>query len=439
MSSNPKEKCNEQLQGEKNSATLFSRSGRVSSMVYRLEWLFVRKKLGIYLGQDFVTTVILCLGWMAQVEYETMGNLDFERLRTITGTKWPELYYQVSSTQGDFLFSQSIAIPTLILGVLFGTMVLFQSISIIVEVYGEVKRLRKILSPLNEFALKTDEFTRLAMDEEKLRALDENQVHAIEDAIEHVTPRGEEKITLGDSELEGIEAAVNNMIIRLRESYRQQTRFVNDASHELRTPIAVIQGYANMLLRWGKKDEKVLEESIQAIAHEADHMNILVEQLLFLARGDSGKTTLKKEKLVLNQLMQEIYEESLLIDEEHVYSYENATESLEVEADPTLLKQAVRILVDNAAKYTNPKDEIILRVGRKEDGRPYLMVEDTGIGMNEADVEHMFERFYRADDARSYQGTGLGLSIAKWIVDRHGGYFEILSRAGLGTRIMIVL
>ena len=104
-----------------------------------------------------------------------------------------------------------------------------------------------------------------------------------------------------------------------------------------------------------------------------------------------------------------------------------------------MLKQAIRILVDNAAKYTKEKDEIILSLGYDENRNPYLQVQDTGIGMKEADVMHMFERFYRSDEVRSYNGTGLGLSIAKWIVDKHGGHFEILSRTGLGTRIRIVL
>ena len=104
-----------------------------------------------------------------------------------------------------------------------------------------------------------------------------------------------------------------------------------------------------------------------------------------------------------------------------------------------MLKQAVRILVDNAAKYTEKNDEILLSIGRNEEGHPYLQVQDTGIGMAEADVEHMFERFYRSDDVRKMKGTGLGLSIAKWIVDKHGGHFEILSRTELGTRIRVVL
>ena len=200
---------------------------------------------------------------------------------------------------------------------------------------------------------------------------------------------------------------------------------------------------ADMLARWGKDDEKVLEESITAIQKESTRMKHLVEQLLFLARGDSGRTTLQLEETNLTDLMCEAYEESVMRDENHVYRFtpiggDEANERLVVQADPGMLKQAVRILIDNAAKYTKDHDEIILGVG-VADGRPYLQVQDCGIGMAEADVSHMFERFYRADEARSVEGTGLGLSIAKWIVDKHGGHFEILSRQDLGTRIRIVL
>ena len=136
--------------------------------------------------------------------------------------------------------------------------------------------------------------------------------------------------------------------------------------------------------------------------------------------------------------MQEIYEESLMIDENHHYRYTPPEQDIVVQADTGLLKQAVRILVDNAAKYTRENDEILLSVGRA--GRSsYLQVQDNGIGMAEADVAHMFDRFYRSDEVRKYKGTGLGLSISKWIVDKHGGYFEVTSRQELGTRIRIVL
>ena len=95
--------------------------------------------------------------------------------------------------------------------------------------------------------------------------------------------------------------------------------------------------------------------------------------------------------------------------------------------------------MDNAAKYTDKGDDIVLATGRNESGHPYMMVQDSGIGMKEADVEHMFDRFYRADEARSREGTGLGLSIAKWIVEKHKGSFSVISRTDLGTRISIIL
>jgi signal transduction histidine kinase len=149
------------------------------------------------------------------------------------------------------------------------------------------------------------------------------------------------------------------------------------------------------------------------------------------------------EDVDLSAMMQEVYEESFMIDESHPYRYRPPKETVIIQADAALLKQAVRILIDNAAKYTQPGDEILLECGASAEAQAapqaYIQVQDTGIGMEEADVQQMFERFYRSDEVRSYQGTGLGLSIAKWIIDKHGGHFEVLSRTGLGTRIRILL
>ena len=129
----------------------------------------------------------------------------------------------------------------------------------------------------------------------------------------------------------------------MRESYRTQTRFVSDASHELRTPIAVIKGYADMLDRWGKTDEKVLTESIEAIKSESEHMNYLVEQLLFLARGDNGKTKMAFADFDLAQMIREVYDEYVMIDSEHIYRC-NAEGSIPACGDVSMLKQTARIL-----------------------------------------------------------------------------------------------
>ena len=408
-------------------------SKKMKSIAHRIVWLITKTKMKLYFKTDILIFVLLNMFWAYMKEIEVIGSFSFHRHRDlilqnglITG-----LTYKVTSLGGELLMSVGFFGVASRIGALVLALYMLQLLGVLFSLPVVSGKAHKTLRPISDLAEKADELNKLAFSEDKYRL--------IEDAIEHVVPDENQYVYLHDKELLGVEQSVNRLIERLKDSYRQQARFVNDASHELRTPIAVIQGYAQMLERWGSTDEKVLDESIAAISNDADHMNRLVEQLLFLARGDSGKTVLAKEPVKLGELMQEIYEESFMIDETHPYRFRNSEEEIIIDADRTLLKQAVRVLVDNAAKYTNPGDEIILGVGRNDDNNPYLMVQDTGIGMTQADVEHMFERFYRADKARTYNGTGLGLSIAKWIVDRHGGYFEILSRTELGTRIMIIL
>ena len=408
---------------------------RMTSITRKLHWYGIRKKLLYYYLTDLLIWVLGVVGWCADKEYTSQGcivlrNSRLLELRDMPGT----LYYTVASPEGVELLSVPALLPLIIISSAAGILLALQMLGILFSYVKEDRKIRQIMAPINEIALKADELSRMSFSEDKYQV--------IEKALEKIEPdqAGEDSpLSFGDSDLSGVEAAMNNLLLRMRDSYRQQARFVNDASHELRTPIAVIQGYANMLDRWGKTDEKILEEGISAIKNESDHMNHLVEQLLFLARGDSGKTTLEKSLFSLNDMMQEIYEESFMIDEKHRYRLKLPGEQITIEADLGLLKQAVRILTDNAAKYTPEGEEIILSAGRNEEGKPYLQVQDLGIGIAESEIPHIFERFFRSDEVRASEGTGLGLSIAKWIVDKHGGYFEILSREELGTRIRIQL
>ncbi len=270
---------------------------------------------------------------------------------------------------------------------------------------------------------------------------DGKQIHNLESAIDSIKPDSPDALLhTGDKDLQSLEDAINSLIKRTRDSYSQQIRFVSDASHELRTPIAVVKGYTDMLDRWGKKDEKILDESISAIKTETEHMNRLVEQLLFLARGDSGRTKLSFEKFSLSDMLREVYEESVMIDPGHKWVI-SAIDEITAQGDVAMLKQATRILVDNAAKYTPEGSMISLKAMNDNNGAPTIIVQDNGIGIAGADMSHIFDRFYRSDPARGRQqgGTGLGLSIAKWIVDRHSGYFEVVSREEIGTRISIHL
>lgn len=270
---------------------------------------------------------------------------------------------------------------------------------------------------------------------------DGKQIHNLESAIDSIMPDSPDAaLHTGDKDLQSLEDAINSLIKRTRDSYSQQIRFVSDASHELRTPIAVVKGYTDMLDRWGKKDEKILDESISAIKTETEHMNRLVEQLLFLARGDSGRTKLSFEKFSLSDMLREVYEESVMIDSGHKWVI-SAVDEVTAQGDAAMLKQATRILVDNAAKYTPEGNMIMLKATTDNNGAPTIVVQDNGIGIAGQDMSHIFDRFYRSDPARGRQqgGTGLGLSIAKWIVDRHNGYFEVVSREEIGTRISIHL
>jgi two-component system, OmpR family, sensor histidine kinase ArlS len=241
------------------------------------------------------------------------------------------------------------------------------------------------------------------------------------------------------NELKTLASAINGMLDRINESYRSQVRFVSDASHELRTPISVIQGYVNLLDRWGKKDEKTLQESIDAIKDETANMKVLVEQLLFLARGDNNSMPLQVERFELSALSEEVLRETQMIDSGHNYTSKLAA-SVFINADKSLIKQAMRILIDNAMKYTPSGKQITISVS-EADGFAQLSVQDEGIGIASDAVPKIFDRFFRADEsrARATGGTGLGLSIAKWITERHGGHMEVLSRQDIGTRISIVL
>lgn len=308
-----------------------------------------------------------------------------------------------------------------------------EGLLVVLWVLLETLKVRSKLKPVQALA---DATMRLSgMDGEI-----EQRYQKLESAIDNLSPAEDDQLlATGDAELAGLETAVNKLIARMRDSYRQQARFVSDASHELRTPIAVIRGYADLLDRWGKTDEKILEESIAAIKDESESMQHLVEQLLFLARGDSGRTPLNVSDFDVSDMMKEVWEESAMIDKNHSYKFESGG-AIPARGDISLLKQAARILIENASKYTPEGGEIMLR-SLVSDGHPAFSVQDSGIGISESDIPHIFERFYRADDSRSKQtgGSGLGLAIAKWIVERHGGRFEIISRKDIGTRITVIL
>ncbi len=167
-------------------------------------------------------------------------------------------------------------------------------------------------------------------------------------------------------------------------------------------------------------------------------MKELVEQLLFLARGDNETIQLHREIFDACEVVDEIIRETQMIDSNHNFEID-LDKPAYINADRQLLKQAIRILVDNSIKFTPGGMKIILKISTKEE-YVHITVQDSGIGIAPEDLCHIFDRFYRSDESRARKtgGSGLGLSIAKWIIERHGAHFEILSRVDIGTRITII-
>lgn len=251
---------------------------------------------------------------------------------------------------------------------------------------------------------------------------------SIEDLSQRIDTSGPE------DEMKELAETFNSMISRLENSFQKQNQFISDASHELRTPISVIQGYANLINRWGKSDPTVLEESIQSILAETEHMSQLIKKLLFLAKSEQNKITVQKEAFSLNELAKEIVKEIAITTEEKRNVVIEEKEIVEIYADSSMIKQLLWIHCENALKYTKQNNTIIFHIYKKGD-YGCIDVEDNGVGMAEEDVTRIFDRFYRADKSRNKEipGTGLGLSIAKWIAERNDGKISVKSELGKGT------
>jgi len=250
---------------------------------------------------------------------------------------------------------------------------------------------------------------------------------SIEDLSQRISTDGP------DDEMKELTVTFNSMIDRLDTSFQKQNQFISDASHELRTPISVIQGYANLINRWGKSDPDILQESIDSILTETEHMSTMIRQLLFLAKSDQSKLSLQKTKMSLNEVAEELVRdmEVLEVNRKITYTEEDAVEIL---ADYDLLKQLLWIHGENALKYSADGGEVEVKVW-KDKKFGYVSIRDNGIGIAEEDIPKIFDRFYRVDKSRNKEisGTGLGLAIAKWIVESHDGEIMVESKPGEGT------
>jgi heavy metal sensor kinase len=247
----------------------------------------------------------------------------------------------------------------------------------------------------------------------------------------------------GGDEVARLGAAVNRMIERLEKSFSALHRFTAEASHELKTPLMVLRAGVERALR----NPRTPPESLQALDESLDQINWMAElmdSLLTLARADEGRLPLAVEDCDLRELVAEAAETASMLAESAGLSVATVMPPAPVplRADRNRIRQLLLNLVTNAVKYTPAGGEVSLGL-EEQRGHAVLTVGDTGIGIAAGDLPHIFDRFWRADPARSRvgesPGTGLGLAITKWVAEAHGGTISVQSRPGRGTLFTVTL
>jgi two-component system sensor histidine kinase CiaH len=227
-----------------------------------------------------------------------------------------------------------------------------------------------------------------------------------------------------------------NALVPIRESLRRQREFAADASHELRTPLTIVRGNVERLRRRPEQPKAEVDEALDDIETEVDHLASLVDDLLLLARSDSGTVELRRDQVDLSDVAGEALQRLRGLADSRGVQLRLDAAPASVTGDADRLRQLVSILVDNAIRHSPSGGTV--RVSISPEGRPAIRVDDEGRGIKPEDLPNVFDRFWRAADAPS-GGTGLGLAIAAWIADHHGGAIQALNRLDGGARFEVRL
>ncbi|MGH9391033.1 MAG: sensor histidine kinase, partial [Vicinamibacteria bacterium] len=234
---------------------------------------------------------------------------------------------------------------------------------------------------------------------------------------------------------------MNDTLARLHDAFEGLRRFTADASHELRTPLTAIRSVGEVALQ-RSPDEKGYREAIGSMLEEVDRLTRLVESLLTLTRGESGRVPLARSLVDLSELAASVSESLRVLAENKEQILEVAPRAdVKADCDPAILRQGLVNLLHNAIKYTPRRGAIRIVVKATASREAAIEVQDTGPGIAAIHRERIFQRFYRVDSGRSRDtgGIGLGLSIARWAVEANGGRIEVDSEGGTGSIFRIVL
>ena len=265
----------------------------------------------------------------------------------------------------------------------------------------------------------------------------------ITDTAKNIAEKGDlsHRIPLGDenSKDEIIRAAgvFNNMLDKVQYAFDNEKRFTNDASHELRTPTAVIMAQSEYALE-NIGDKEDVESSLETIHSESEKMNTLVSELLTLARADNGKLHLEKQRTDISLIAEESCERMRSFAAERgVQIVSDCDIGVYMDAEPIFFGRIYDNLITNAIKYSKENGHIYLSVKQDENKKITIIVRDDGIGIDEEALPHIFDRFYRENATYRQDSLGLGLSIVKLIVEEHNGTITCSSVKDIGTRFTI--
>lgn len=232
---------------------------------------------------------------------------------------------------------------------------------------------------------------------------------------------GQLPLTGRGDEIDELSSTFNDLFLRIKADFDRERQFSSDVSHELNTPLTVISGQAGLLLRWGKDNPEQLEKSLNAIKDEAKSMHAIIENLLQISRIESGRIKPQICLVDVAELFARVEGEFSAVAPAVKFEIE-CPPSVTIETDPEMLHQILTVLVSNSVKFAGLECQIRLTIVRKEDGHFEISESDDGPGISDEALPHVFERFYRADEAhtRSVGGSGLGLAIAKTLCDALG-------------------
>jgi len=240
-------------------------------------------------------------------------------------------------------------------------------------------------------------------------------------------------------ELTALTNVFNEMMDEIEKSFLLQKQFVEDASHELRTPVSILEGHLSLLNRWGKKDSAILDESLEASLQEVTRLKKLINDLLHITRAEHPRL-INEEKTDISETLHQLVKNLEIVHPDYNLFLEVGQRLPKIPISRQHMEQIMIILLDNAIQYSSNNKEIWI-TAKLEGEEMIISVVDSGIGIRSEDLAKVFNRFYRVDQARSREngGTGLGLSIAQRLIKKYNGTILIESQEGVGTTVKMAL